>query len=84
MKKINWEIFFGDSSSEEAVCLFASRLLTFKQFAEYCSYSDNRLAAIKVLKHRGYNKSINAAQKVLRNRGFKDYINSFSMFSLRK
>ena len=73
MKKINWEIFFGDSSSEEALRLFGQRKLTFGAFADCCSYSPNRVAAIKILKYRGYDKAIRAARHALKNRGYNDY-----------
>ena len=71
--RIDWEIFFGDSSSEEAVCLFAAGYSTFKQFTEDCSYSEERKAAIKILKKRGYAKAIKTAKRALKLRGFTDY-----------
>lgn len=73
MKKIDWEIFFGDSSSEEALCLFAGHHLSFKEFLKACSYSRERKQVIRRLKTRGYKKSIRKAQKVLIKNGFYDY-----------
>lgn len=70
--RINWEIFFGSSSIEEAICLFASKQSTFKQFSKEAYPRDCR-KAIKHLKHRGYEKAIRAARKALKVRGFKDY-----------
>jgi hypothetical protein len=32
----NWEIFFGNSSTEEAIIYFANGLLSFKQFLRNC------------------------------------------------
>lgn len=72
MQRINWEIFFGDSSSEEAICLFALGKYSFKEFSDNC-WGKNRKEAIKNLKQRGYKKSIRGAQCALRSRGFTDY-----------
>jgi hypothetical protein len=71
--RINWEVFFGDSSSEEALCLFAAGYSTFKQFMEDCSYSKERKAIIKKLQHRGYVKAKRGAQQALRIRGWEGY-----------
>lgn len=72
MKNINWEIFFGNSSTEEAICLFASGQSTFKQFSNECWPRDCK-EAIKILKHRGYKKAKRGAQRALRIRGFEGY-----------
>lgn len=76
-KRIDWEVFFGDSSSEEAICLFAVGKLSFKEFSNNCSYSKERKITIKYLKHIGYKKSIINARKALNRRGFiySDYKN---------
>lgn len=71
--RINWEAFFGDSSSEEAICLFAAGYSTFQQFREDCSYSKERKTIIAQLQHRGYAKSKRGAQRALRLRGFENY-----------
>jgi hypothetical protein len=75
--RINWEIFFGDSSSEEAVCLFANGSSTFNQFLENCSYSVLRKSAIKSLKNRGYKRARRSAQKALLLRGFYSYKDNY-------
>lgn len=72
MKKVNWEIFFGNSSTEEAICLFAGRYSTFKQFSAECWPKDCK-ATIRYLKTRGYEKAIKGAQQALRLRGFTNY-----------
>lgn len=81
MKRINWEIFFGDSSSEEALCRFAARTSSFKEFSANCSYSRERLTIITTLKQRGYERSIRAAQRALLNRGFKDTMNEWRHYN---
>ena len=70
MKKINWEIFFGDSSSEEALCLFAIGQVSFNEFSNLCSYSLERRNVINKLKYIGYRKSISNAKRALRTRGW--------------
>lgn len=72
MMKVNWEVFFGNSSTEEAICLFAGGYSTFKQFSSECWPKECK-QAIRHLKRRGYTKSIRAAQRALRLRGFSDY-----------
>ncbi len=74
--RIDWEVFFGNSSTESAICLFASRRSTFKQFNDN-SYPQECKAVIKYLKHIGYKKAIKLAQRALSLRGFKDYKNDF-------
>jgi hypothetical protein len=66
--KINWEIFFGDSSSEEAIVLFALGKSTFNEWAANCSLTKERVKTIKILKQRGYKKAIRGAQRALRKR----------------
>jgi hypothetical protein len=70
--KIKWEIFFGNSSTEEAICLFASGHSTFNQFIKNCWQKECK-EAIKKLKHRGYVKAKRSARRALKIRGFQDY-----------
>lgn len=73
MKKINWEIFFGDSSSEDALMSFAEHRSTFDEWMANCSFSEERVKAIKALKSRGYKKAIRGTQRALWTRGFVRY-----------
>lgn len=72
--KINWEDFFGNSSTTEAIILFALGKFTFKKFSQECWPKECK-AAIKVLKQKGYAKSRRAAKHALHQRGylFKEY-----------
>jgi hypothetical protein len=80
MKKIDWEIFFGDSSSEEALCLFATHQSSFNEFIANCHYSKERKDSIRILRNRGYKKAICGAQKALRARGFVSYQSDFKNY----
>jgi len=77
--KIDWEIFFGNSSTEEAICLFAMGKYSFEHFSQECWPSDCKLA-IKHLKRRGYVKARRAAQRALRLRGFTTYKEDYEDF----
>lgn len=72
--KVNWEDFFGNSSTTEAVILFALGKFTFKKFAEECWPKECKIA-IRVLKQRGYVKARRAAKHALNQRGYthKEY-----------
>lgn len=70
MSKINWEWFFGNSSTEEAIGYFAKGRLTFKQFAKNVNYHSECRKIIPILKVKGYKKSKGLAQRALKRRGF--------------
>jgi len=73
LKKIDWDIFFGDSTSEWALMAFAARQLSFKEFEVNCSLSKERVLIIRSLKAKGYAKSIRLAQRALNLRGFEHW-----------
>lgn len=71
---INFDPFFVNSSSEEAICLFCIKKYTFEQFSLAC-WSRACKNQIKKLKRLGYKKSIMLAKKALKQKGFdlQDY-----------
>ena len=73
MKPINWEVFFGNSSTEEAICLFALGRYSFKRFSLEC-WSRSCKNVIKRLKCCGYIKARTAAKRALKSRGFDLYL----------
>jgi len=77
MKKIDWEVFFGNSSTEEALCIFATHNCSFDEFSANTHCFGECQPAIKTLKNRGYKKGIRAAQKALLTRGFISYQEDF-------
>ena len=66
--KIDWEIFFGNSSTIEALCYFVLGG-SFTDLNKRCWPKECKIA-VKHLKHRGYLKSRRAAKRALRLRGF--------------
>lgn len=77
--RIDWNIFFDNSSTEEAIILFALGHYSFKRFSQECWPKECKLA-IKYLKHRGYTKARRAANCALRVRGFEDYKEDYRGF----
>jgi hypothetical protein len=67
---INWNIFFEDSSIEEAIKEFAYLNSSFSKFNSSCYRKDCKLA-IKSLKNKGYKKSRRSAREALSRRGFR-------------
>lgn len=70
--RIKWDIFFENSSTIEAIVLFATRNYTFKQFIKECWPKECK-EAIKYLKCRGYQKAVKNAQRALIKRGYAGY-----------
>jgi len=68
MNKINWEVFFGNSSTEEALAYFAQGRYSFDKFAEECWPKECKLE-IKLMKSKGYKKCRLNASKALIRRG---------------
>ena len=64
MKKINWDIFFDNSSTCESLCEFVAEKKTFKWLSDSC-WPLKCKDAVKKMKRRGYKKSIRAAKKAL-------------------
>ncbi len=70
MKMINWEIFFGNSSTEAAIAEFCLGVLDFTQFSRAC-WNKECKKTIKELKRRGYKKARRAAREAMNRRGFR-------------
>lgn len=72
--KINWEIFFENSSTEEAIAYFAQCKYSFKKFFEACWPKDCK-NEINRMKQSGYKKSRQNARKAMsrRNIFYKDW-----------
>lgn len=68
--RINWEIFFGNSSTEEAIVYFAKGKYSFKKFIEECWPKECK-SSIQVMKYKGYKKCRRNARYALSRRGFK-------------
>lgn len=66
MKKVNWQMFMGSSSTEEAIMLFAGGEYSFAQFSKECWPAECK-SAIKILKTRGYLKSRRSARVAIKN-----------------
>ena len=74
--KINWECFFDNSSTREALLDFAyGNKISFKNFSEECWTNDCK-NQIKLLSRLGYKKSVKRAQRALVLRGYckKEYL----------
>lgn len=67
--KINWEVFFGNSSTEEAIAYFIQGKYSFKSFSQACWPKDCK-SAIKRMKHKGYKKCRRNARDAMLRRGF--------------
>ena len=69
MKRVEWEIFFGDSSSEEELCEFAAGNRTFDEWNKG-NWSKERRLVISSLRNKGYKKVRKWAQAALNRRGY--------------
>lgn len=67
--KINWEIFFDNSSTVDAIIDFINGNYTFKQFENACWTKDCKIA-IRCLKSRGYKKSFRSARHAIKKFGY--------------
>ena len=54
---VNWEVFFGNSSTEEALAEFVVDIHSFQTLKIGCYYHKNCVLEIDKMKHRGYKKS---------------------------
>lgn len=91
MNKINWEIFFGDSSSESDVMEFAAGRLKFNEWLDNyiavdprdqnCPITKQRINAVKQMLKLGYKKAKPLAIRALSRRGYtyKEYKNDFCL-----
>jgi hypothetical protein len=67
--KINWECFFDNSSTTEALIYFAYTKYSFKTFSQDCWPNECKMY-IKMMSRIGYKKSRARAQKALVSRGY--------------
>lgn len=69
MIKTNWKVFFGNSSTEEAIVLFVRGEYSFDDFIRACWPKECK-RAIRQMKHKGYKKCRHNARHAINRRGF--------------
>jgi hypothetical protein len=67
--KINWEVFFENTSTTEALVLFVRGNYTFSDFERDC-WTHACKKAIRELARRGYGRAHKQAKRALRIRGY--------------
>lgn len=67
---IKWDLFFGNSSTEEALLDFVNGD-SFTQFRKSCRYPRGCRQEIEKLRNRGYERARKNAKDALRRRGFE-------------